>query len=241
MPSQRPSSCITHSYSPYPHHHSANINHLHNILNNPTLCPAIDNIINQPEHHAIQIPLYIHDVLQLDIDSILQQRQILKNIIDTHTTSLHTFQSMMTQNHHSEHLHHEQSQFFLNAALCHGAAKTLSQFFEDIDTDISSNSSPPPLAIPNTETCPSGSPENPITVDNDIEEQFYEVSEAAIQTLPTSPSPSDSSNHRCHSIDLDMLELPLGQHTIWVTPRAEICIICGDVGHNQFTCPYPSD
>ncbi|THH05427.1 hypothetical protein EW145_g4805 [Phellinidium pouzarii] len=210
MPSQCLSSRITHSYSPYPCHHSANINHLHNILNNPTLCPAIDNIINQPEHHAIQIPLYIHDVLQLDIDSILQQRRILKNIIDTHTASLHAFQSMMTQNHQSECLHHEQSQFFLNAALHHGAAETLSRFFEDVDTDISSNGSPPPLVIPNTETHPSGSPENPITIVDNTEEQFYEVSEVAIQTSPTSPTPSDLSNHGCHSLDLDTQVLPLG-------------------------------
>ncbi|THG95305.1 hypothetical protein EW145_g7982, partial [Phellinidium pouzarii] len=175
-----------------------------------TYTPPLDTIINQPENHTIQIPLYIHDVLQLDINSILQQRQILKNIIDTHTASLCTFQSMMTQNHHSEHLHNEQSQFFLYAALHHGVAETLSQFFKDIDTDISLNSSPPPLAIPNTETCPSGSPENPITIDDDIEEQFYEVSEAAIQASPTSPSPLDLSNHGCRFLDLDTQVLPLG-------------------------------
>ncbi|THH01352.1 hypothetical protein EW145_g6936 [Phellinidium pouzarii] len=93
---------------------------------------------------------------------------------------------MMALNHRSEHLHNEQSEFFLNAALHHGAAEVLSQFFEDVPTDISSDSSPPPVVIPNPETHPSGSPENPITIVNNTEDQFYEVSEMAVQTSPTS-------------------------------------------------------
>ncbi|THG98032.1 hypothetical protein EW145_g7498, partial [Phellinidium pouzarii] len=99
---------------------------------------------------------------------------------------------MMAQNHRSEQLHNDQSRFFLNAALRHGAADVLSQFFEDVPTDISSDSSPPPIAIPNPETYPSGSPENPISIVDDSEDQFIEVSETAIQTSPTS---SQSANH----------------------------------------------
>ncbi|THH11094.1 hypothetical protein EW145_g880 [Phellinidium pouzarii] len=143
MPVQRLYPRTTCSHSPYPQHHIANIRHLHDILDNPLLRPAIDEIINQPKNHNIQIPLYIHDVLQLDINSIRQQRQILANIIDTHAASLRAFWSMMTQSHQSEHLHNEQSHFFLNTALHHGAADTLAQFFEDVDTDISSTGSPP--------------------------------------------------------------------------------------------------
>ncbi|THH01639.1 hypothetical protein EW145_g6877 [Phellinidium pouzarii] len=186
MPSQRSSPCIPHSYSPYPHHHSANINHLRDILNDPDLRPAIDNLIDQPENQAIQIPL----------------------------------------------------RFFLNAALCHGAADILSQFFKDVPTDISSDSSPPPIAIPNPETHPSGSPENPISIIDDSEDQFIEVSETAIQTSPTS---SQSSNHEHGSADRDTQVLPFGRHTIRISPRPVICILCGDIGHNQFTCPYPSN
>ncbi|THH03601.1 hypothetical protein EW145_g6154 [Phellinidium pouzarii] len=114
---------------------------------------------------------------------------------------------MMAQNHQSEHLHDEQSQYFLNVALHHGAADLLSQFFEDVPTDISSDSSSPPLIIPNSETCPSGSPENPITIVDNTEDQFYEVSETAIQTSPTL---SQSSNHEHGSVDQDTQVLPFG-------------------------------
>ncbi|THG98297.1 hypothetical protein EW145_g7449 [Phellinidium pouzarii] len=238
MPSQRSSSRIPHSYSPYPHHHSANINHLRDILNDPDLRPAIDNLIDQPENQAIQIPLYIHDTLLFNIHALRQQRRILANIIDTHSASLRAFRSMMAQNHRSEHIHNDQSRFFLNAALCHGAADVLSRFFEDVPTDISSDSSPPPIAIPNPETYPSGSPENPISIVDDSEDQFIEVSETAIQTSPTS---SQSANHEHGSADRDTQVLPFGQHTIRISPRPVICILCGDIGHNQFTCPYPSD
>ncbi|THG98575.1 hypothetical protein EW145_g7402 [Phellinidium pouzarii] len=200
MPSQCSSPRIPHSYSPYPHHHLANINHLCDILNNPDLCPAIDNLIDQPENQAIQIPLYIHDTLLFNIHALRQQRRILANIIDTHSASLRAFHSMMAQNHRSEHLHNDQSRFFLNAALHHGAADVLSQFFEDVPTDISSDSSPPPVAIPNQETHPSGSPENPISIIDDSEDQFIEVLETAIQTSPTS---SQSSNHEHGSADQD--------------------------------------
>ncbi|THH09845.1 hypothetical protein EW145_g1745 [Phellinidium pouzarii] len=207
MPSQRSSSRITHSHSPYPRHHSANINHLHDILNNPDLRPAINDLIDQPENHAVQIPLYIHDTLQFNITLIHQQRQILMNIIDTHTATLHAFQSMLDLNHQSKELHNEQSHFFLNAALRFGAAEVLSQFFEDIPTDISSDSSPPPVVIPNSEMRPSGSPENPITIIDDMEDQFIEVSETAIQTSPTS---SQSSTHGHGSVDRNTQVLPFG-------------------------------
>ncbi|THH05054.1 hypothetical protein EW145_g5084 [Phellinidium pouzarii] len=96
------------------------------------------------------------------------------NIIDTHAASLCAFRSMMALNHRSEHLHNEQSQFFLNVTLCHGAADLLSQFFEDVPTDTSLDSSPPPLIIPNSKTHLSSSPENPITIVDDMEDQFYE-------------------------------------------------------------------
>ncbi|THG94663.1 hypothetical protein EW145_g8099 [Phellinidium pouzarii] len=102
----------------------------------------------------------------------------------------------MTQSHQSECLHNEQSLFFLNAALHHGAADTLAQFFEDVDTDISSTGSPPPLAVANPDSRPSGSPENPITIVDDTEDQFIEVSETAIQTSPTS-SQSSTHGHGC--------------------------------------------
>ncbi|THH03088.1 hypothetical protein EW145_g6541 [Phellinidium pouzarii] len=207
MPVQRLNPRTTRSHSPYPQHHIANIRHLRDILNNPLLRPAIDEIINQPENHNIQIPLYIHDVLQLDINSIRQQRRILANIIDTHTASLHAFQSMMTQSHQSERLHNEQSLFFLNAALHHGAADTLARFFEDVDTDISSTGSPPPLAVANPDSRLSGSPENPITIVDDTEDQFIEVSETAIQTSPTL---SQSSTHGHGSADRNTQVLPFG-------------------------------
>ncbi|THG94005.1 hypothetical protein EW145_g8231 [Phellinidium pouzarii] len=238
MPVQRLNPRTTRSHSPYPQHHIANIRHLRDILNNPLLRPTIDEIINQPENHNIQIPLYIHDVLQLDINSIRQQRRILANIIDTHAASLRAFRSMMTQSHQSECLHNEQSLFFLNAALHHGAADTLAQFFEDVDTDISSTGSPPPLAVANPDFHPSSSPENPITIIDDTEDQFIEVSETAIQISPTS---SQSSTHGHRSADRNTQALPFGRHTIRVSPRPVICILCGDIGHNQFTCPYPSD
>ncbi|THH04492.1 hypothetical protein EW145_g5478 [Phellinidium pouzarii] len=96
----------------------------------------------------------------------------------------------------------------------------------------------PPIAIPNPETYPSGSPENPISIVDDSEDQFIEVSETAIQTSPTS---SQSANHEHGSADQDTQVLPFGQHTIRISPRPVICILCGDIGHNQFTCPYPSD
>ncbi|THG95773.1 hypothetical protein EW145_g7898 [Phellinidium pouzarii] len=178
----------------------ANINHLRDILNDPDLCPAIDNLIDQPENQAIQIPLYIHDTLLFNIHALRQQRRILANIIDTHSASLRAFRSMMAQNHRSEHIHNDQSRFFLNVALRHGAADVLSRFFEDVPTDISSDSSPPPIAIPNPETYPSGSPENPISIVDDSEDQFIEVSETAIQTSPTS---SQSANHEHGSADRD--------------------------------------
>ncbi|THH03381.1 hypothetical protein EW145_g6301 [Phellinidium pouzarii] len=238
MPSQCSSPRIPHSYSPYPHHHTANINHLHDILNDPDLRPTIDNLIDQLENQAIQIPLYIHDTLQFNIHMLHQQRRILANIIDTHSASLQAFHSMMAQNHRSEHLHNDQSRFFLNVALRHGAADILSQFFKDVPTDISSDSSPPPIAIPNLETHPSGSPENPITIVDDSEDQFIEVLETTIQTSPTS---SQSSNHGHGSADWDTQVLPFGLHTIQISPRPVICILCSDIGHNQFTCPYPSD
>ncbi|THH01492.1 hypothetical protein EW145_g6903 [Phellinidium pouzarii] len=177
MPSQRSSPRIPHSYSPYPHHHSANINHLRDILNDPDLRPAIDNLIDQPENQAIQIPLYIHNTLLFNIHALHQQRRILANIIDTHSASLRAFPDV------------------------------LSQFFEDVPTDISSDSSPPPIAIPNPETHPSSSPENPISIVDDSEDQFIEVSETAIQTSPTS---SQSSNHEHGSADRDTQVLPFG-------------------------------
>ncbi|THH03186.1 hypothetical protein EW145_g6454, partial [Phellinidium pouzarii] len=182
MPSQRSSSRIPHSYSPYPHHHSANINHLRDILNDPDLRPAINNLIDQPENQAIQIPLYIHDTLLFNIHALRQQRRILANIIDTHSASLRAFH---------------------------------------VPTDISSDSSPPPIAIPNPETYPSGSPENPISIVDDSEDQFIEVSETAIQTSPTS---SQSANHEHGSADRDTQVLPFGQHTIRISPRPVICI-----------------
>ncbi|THH00426.1 hypothetical protein EW145_g7085 [Phellinidium pouzarii] len=113
----------------------------------------------------------------------------------------------MTQSHQSEHLHNEQSLFFLNAALHHGAADTLAQFFEDVDTDISSTGSPPPLAVANPDSRPSGLPENPITIVDNTEDQFIEVSETAIQTSPTS---SQSSTHGHGSADRNTQVLPFG-------------------------------
>ncbi|THH02969.1 hypothetical protein EW145_g6642 [Phellinidium pouzarii] len=183
MPSQRSSPCIPHSYSPYPHHHSANINHLCDILNDPDLRPAIDNLIDQPKNQAIQIPLYIHDTLLFNIHALRQQRRILAKIIDTHSASLQAFPDV------------------------------LSQFFEDVPTDISSDSSPPPIAIPNPETHPSGSPENPISIVDDSEDQFIEVSETAIQTSPTL---SQSANHEHGSADRDTQVVQSAYRRIWV-------------------------
>ncbi|THH00882.1 hypothetical protein EW145_g7017 [Phellinidium pouzarii] len=57
---------------------------------------------------------------------------------------------------------------------------------------------PPPLAVANPDSHPSGSPENPITIVDDTEDQFIEVSETAIQTSPTS---SQSSTHGHGSAD----------------------------------------
>lgn len=239
MPPQRNSTRPTINYIQFHPFSPPNIPYIRNLLLDPLRRSHFNNIIEQPEHAPIQTSIAEFDYHIRMLSAIHAEQNNLRRIIrNAEISARHAQKTLEAFTIHEDLVEHHRDNA-LAQALRRGAFGILRNIVEAEDTGNDSDGSMP-LLIPNVDIRPSGSPENPILVEDDDDEPVPETSDVPTQTSPvSSSSSSQEADSSTPSINIqDFVQSLRERGRTFEVPR---CSNCRNWGHSHHQCPIDTD